>query len=215
MKLASKLHHLLIALLLFGTLAAVSGPPVYAQIVGGSISGTVREATGASLAGASVTVVQTETGATRKLVTGSDGRFFAPSVPVGRYSVSVAHDGFATQERSGFSLTVGQSLQVDFVLGVEAVQQQVEVDATGETVNVTTQQTAGLIDERQVKELPLNGRSYDELLTLNPATVNYTGERSGSVGTSNSSVGSMFAVSGRRPQDNLFLLNGSNTPAHR
>ena len=202
MKLASKLHHLLFALIL------VSGLALHAQIVGGSISGTVREATGASLGGASVTVVQTETGATRKLVTGSDGRFFAPSVPVGRYSVSVAHDGFATQERSGFSLTVGQSLQVDFVLGVAAVQQQVEVDGTGDTVNTTTQQTAGLIDERQVKELPLNGRSYDELLTLNPATVNYTGERSGSIGTSNSSVGNMFAVSGRRPQDNLFLLNG-------
>ena len=202
MKLASKLQHLLIVLFLVSALA------VHAQIVGGSISGTVREATGASLDGASVTVVQTETGATRKLVTGSDGRFFAPAVPVGRYSVSVAHGGFATQERSGFSLTVGQSLQVDFVLGVAAVQQQVEVDGTGDTVNTTTQQTAGLIDERQVKELPLNGRSYDELLTLNPATVNYTGERSGSIGTSNSSVGNMFAVSGRRPQDNLFLLNG-------
>ena len=59
-----------------------------------------------------------------------------------------------------------------------------------------------------MKELPLNGRSYDELLTLNPATVNYTGQRSGGIGTSNSSVGSMFSVSGRRPQDNLFLLNG-------
>ncbi len=67
---------------------------------------------------------------------------------------------------------------------------------------------SGLIDERQVKELPLNGRSYDELLTLNPATVNYTGQRSGGIGSSNSSVGNMFAVSGRRPQDNLFLLNG-------
>src|SRR6202000_2024614 len=75
-------------------------------------------------------------------------------------------------------------------------------------VNLTTQQTSGLVDERQVKELPLNGRSYDQLITLNPATVNYTAQRSGSVGTSNSSVGSMFAVSGRRPQDNLYLLNG-------
>ena len=103
---------------------------------------------------------------------------------------------------------MGQSLQLDFVLGVAAVEQQVEVDASGDSVNLTTQQTAGLINERQVKELPLNGRSYDELLTLNPATVNYTGERSGSIGTSNSSVGNMFAVSGRRPQDNLFLLNG-------
>ena len=75
-------------------------------------------------------------------------------------------------------------------------------------MNVSTEQTSGLVNERQVKELPLNGRSYDQLITLNPATVNYSGQRSGGVGTSNSSVGNMFAISGRRPQDNLFLLNG-------
>jgi hypothetical protein len=75
-------------------------------------------------------------------------------------------------------------------------------------VNVSSEQISGLVDARQVKELPLNGRSYDQLLLLNPATVNYTNQRSGSTGTSNSSVGSMFSVSGRRPQDNLFLLNG-------
>ncbi len=202
MRLATKLHLSLILLLIAGI------PFASAQVVGGSISGTVHESTGASLDGAAVTVRQIETGATRILTTGADGRFFAPSIPVGAYTVSVSHDGFATQVRTGISLTVGQSLQLDFVLGVAAVQQQVEVDASGDSVNITTQQTAGLINERQVKELPLNGRSYDELLTLNPATVNYTGERSGSIGTSNSSVGNMFAVSGRRPQDNLFLLNG-------
>ncbi|PMX39121.1 hypothetical protein C1Y17_35720, partial [Pseudomonas sp. MPR-R2A6] len=75
-------------------------------------------------------------------------------------------------------------------------------------VNLSTQQTAGLVDERQIKQLPLNGRSYDQLITLNPGVVNYTNQRSGSIGTSNSSVGNMFAISGRRPQDNLFLLNG-------
>src|ERR1039458_9314479 len=205
MKLASKLNSLilvLLVLLLAGALAA------HGQIVGGTISGTVREATGASLEGATVTVRQLETGATRELTTGADGRFFAPSVPVGAYSVLVTHDGFAQQQRNGITLTIGQSLWLDIVLGVATVQQEVEVNATDPGVNTTTQQTAGLVDEREVKELPLNGRSYDELLTLNPATVNYTGERSGSIGTSNSSVGNMFAVSGRRPQDNLFLLNG-------
>ncbi len=187
----------------------VSGIPIArAQIVGGTISGAVHDSTGASLSGATVTVKQIETGATRNLTTDSDGRFYAPSVPVGVYSVSVKLEGFATEERSGISLTVAQTLQLNFVLGIAQVQQQVEVDAAPASVNITTQQTAGLIDEREVKELPLNGRSYDELLTLNPATVNYTGERSGGIGTSNSSVGNMFAVSGRRPQDNLFLLNG-------
>ena len=202
MKLSTKLHSFLSVLLIGGATAVSS------QIVGGTISGTVREATGSTLANATVTVRQGETGATRTLVTGPDGRFYAPSIPVGDYSVSVKHDGFETEDRNGISLTVSQSLQLDFVLGVAAIQQEVVVHSTEAGVNTTTQQTAGLIDERQVKELPLNGRSYDELLTLNPATVNYTNERSGSIGTSNSSVGNMFAVSGRRPQDNLFLLNG-------
>jgi hypothetical protein len=82
------------------------------------------------------------------------------------------------------------------------------VEESPTPVNLSTQQTSGLVGEREVKDLPLNGRSYDELMALNPAVVNYTAERSGGTGTSNSSVGNMFAVSGRRPQENLFLLNG-------
>jgi hypothetical protein len=197
------IHRILIALLFASTLYGA-----HAQIVGGTISGTVRDASGATLAGAAVTVRQLETGATRNLTTDGEGRFFAPSVPVGEYTVTAAHDGFEPQIQSGISLTVGQSLWLNFTLGIERVQQQIVVEAAPPSVNTTTQQTAGLIDERQVKELPLNGRSYDELLTLNPGAVNYTNQRSGGIGSSNSSVGNMFAVSGRRPQDNLFLLNG-------
>ncbi|MGB6192550.1 MAG: carboxypeptidase-like regulatory domain-containing protein [Terracidiphilus sp.] len=180
----------------------------HAQVVGGTIAGTVHDASGASIAAATVVVRQSETGAARQLTTDSEGRFNAPSVSVGPYSISVAKDSFESQTQSGFSLAVGQTLQVNFILGVAAVQQQVIVDASETTVNTTTQQSSGLVDERQVKELPLNGRSYDALITLNPATLSYTNQRSGSVGTSNSSVGNMFAVSGRRPQDNLVLLNG-------
>ena len=202
MKLVTKLSSHFVVLFLGGTLAA------HAQIVGGTISGTVRDSSGASLSGATVTVRQIETDATRTLTTNGDGRFYAPSVPVGDYLVTVKHDGFQTDQQSGISLAIGQSLQLSFVLSVEKVQQQIVVNAAPFSVNTTTQQTAGLINEREVKELPLNGRSFDGLLTLNPATVNYTNQRSGGIGTSNSSVGNMFAVSGRRPQDNLFLLNG-------
>ena len=73
---------------------------------------------------------------------------------------------------------------------------------------MTTDDTSGLVGERQVKDLPLNGRSYDQLLTLNPGTVNYTSQRAGGTGTSNSELGNMFSVSGHRPQENLFLPNG-------
>ena len=196
----------------FSSIAAIplflSASSAYAQVVGATLTGTVHDPSGAAVSAATVTVRQTETGAIRILTTDAEGRFFAPSIPVGPYTIAVQHDGFARQEHTGISLTVGQSLQLNFVLTVAADKQEVVVNAAGPSVNTTTQQTSGLVDERQVKELPLNGRSYDELLILNPATVNYTGERSGGIGTSNSSVGNMFAVSGRRPQDNLFLLNG-------
>jgi hypothetical protein len=179
-----------------------------AQVVGATLTGVVRDVSGAFVSGAAVTIRQTETGATRVMTTDAEGHFDAPSLPVGPYTVAVKHRGFAPQIQTGFSLTVGQSLQLNFVLSVAEAQEEVVVDASQSSVNTSTEQTAGLIDERQVKTLPLNGRSYDELLTLNPATVNYSGERSGGIGTSNSSVGNMFSVNGRRPQDNLFLLNG-------
>jgi len=191
------------AILLLSTAALA-----HAQVVGATITGVVHDSSGAAIAGATVTVRQAETGATRMLSTDAEGRFFAPSLPVGPYTVVAEHESFSSQRESGINLVVGQSVQLNFELGVAAVQQAIEVTADSSTVNTTTQQTAGLVDEREVKELPLNGRSYDGLLTLNPATVNYTSERSGGIGTSNSSVGSMFSVGGRRPQDNLFLLNG-------
>lgn len=193
---------------LFFAVLVVTTISLSAQVVGGSINGVIEDSSGSAVARAAVTVRNLETGALRNLVSGNDGRYAAPSVPVGRYSVSVSADGFASQIRDGIVLTVGQSQQVNFALTVNAVQQEVVVNAAASAINLSTQQTSGLVDERQVKELPLNGRSFDGLMTLNPGTVNYTAQRSGSIGTSNSSVGNMFSVSGRRPQDNLFLLNG-------
>jgi hypothetical protein len=181
---------------------------VHAQVVGGTISGTVSDAEGAVIPGATVVIRNQETGGERHLVSDSSGIYAAPSIPVGVYTVSVARDGFAPQIRTGILLTVGQATRIDVSLRPGALAEQVTVTDAPASVNVSTQQIAGLVGENQVKELPLNGRSYDQLITLNPATVNYTAQRSGSVGTSNSSVGSMFAVSGRRPQDNLYLLNG-------
>jgi Carboxypeptidase regulatory-like domain len=192
----------------FASLILLAHVFIYAQVVGGSIGGLVTDSTGAGIRDAVVVIRNTETGTARSLVTGGDGRYSAPSLAVGRYDVTVTSAGFGSQQRSGVVLTVGQSDEVDVVLLPGSVAQDVVVDGAPDTINLSTEQTSGLVDSRQIKELPLNGRSYDQLITLNPGTVNYTGQRSGGVGTSNSSVGNMFAVSGRRPQDNLFLLNG-------
>ncbi len=186
----------------------VLAPRAHAQMVGGTISGDVVDPGGSAVAQAEVVVRNDETGSERKFVTTESGAFSAPSVAVGVYTVSVSRDGFAPLNRTGIGLTVGQSVQLHLVLTVGSVQQTVSVVDTPAIVDTTTLQVQGLVDERQVKELPLNGRSFDQLIQLNPASVSYTTQRSGGVGTSNSSVGNMYSVSGRRPQDNLFLLNG-------
>lgn len=178
------------------------------QVVGGAISGTVHDETGAALPDARIVIRNLETGAERNLTTDPAGRYAAPSIAVGRYQVEASKEGFSSQVKTGIDLVVGQKTEIDLSLPVGQVRQVVTVEEKIPPVSVSTQQTSGLVNEKQVKELPLNGRSYDELITLNPAIVNYTGERSGGVGSSNSAVGNMFAVSGHRPQENLFLLNG-------
>ncbi len=184
-----------------------AAPGAHAQVVGGTLSGTVSDATGAVVPGANIVVHNTDTGTERRLVTGNDGRFSAPSLPVGAYRLAVQAANFSPYVREGIGLTVGQSLELPVRLAVAGAE-VVTVNDAPSTVNTSTEQISGLINARQIKELPLNGRSYDQLLTLNPGVVNYSQQRSGGTGTSNSSVGNMFAVAGRRPQDNLFLLNG-------
>lgn len=193
---------------LASAVSMIASTTTFAQMVGGTIAGEVTDPSNATVDQATVVIHNAETGAERTVVTKSDGSFSAPSVPVGVYIVSVQHDGFAPLKRTGILLTVGQSLDLHLVLALDKIEQAVTVVDTPAGVDTSTLQTQGLVDERQVKELPLNGRSFDQLLQLNPASVSYTTQRSGGIGTSNSSVGNMFSISGRRPQENLFLLNG-------
>lgn len=175
---------------------------------GQALSGTVRDDSGAGLPHAAVIIRNLETAAERKLLTDDAGRYSAPSLAIGRYQVTAEKPGFRSQVKQGIELAVGQSGTVDLTLPLGELKQALVVVEEASPVSLSTQATSGLVSERQVKELPLNGRSFDQLMTLNAAVVNYTAERTGGVGTSNSSVGNMFAVSGRRPQENLFLLNG-------
>ena len=180
--------------------------PLRAQVVGATLSGTVTDASGAAIPNAHLLVHNDDTGAQRSLTTNASGQYVASSIAVGAYTLSATAPGFGQITRN-LTLTTGQSLNLDLALSA-AGSETVNVTESQPVVNTSTEQTSGLVDSRQVKGLPLNGRSYDQLILLNPGTVNYTNQRSGGVGTSNSSVGSMFSVSGRRPQDNLFLLNG-------
>lgn len=183
------------------------GTALHAQSAG-SISGTLTDATGGALPGASVTVRDLETGALRTATADESGRYVVTSLDVGVYEVRAEKASFKAEVRTGIKLAIGQHAEVDLTLQVGQAQESVVVSEDSPLVSVTTQDLSGLVGERQVKELPLNGRSYDQLLTLNPGVVNYTSQRSGGIGTSNSVVGNMFSASGRRPQENLYLLNG-------
>jgi Carboxypeptidase regulatory-like domain len=194
-------------ILLLSLLLGLAVLPSHAQ-TSASISGTITDATGGFLPGASVTVRNLETGSLRLINADDSGRYVATALEVGPYEIRAEKTGFRPEIKTNITLVVGQHAEIDLTLIVGPVQEAVVVQEVSPTVSVTTQDISGLVGERQVKDLPLNGRSYDQLLTLNPGIVNYTSQRAGGIGTSNSVVGSMFSSSGHRPQENLYLLNG-------
>jgi hypothetical protein len=182
--------------------------PLASAQVSATLSGVVTDQSGAAVSAAAVTVRNLDTGLLRSAVTDQTGRYRLFALPVGQYEVRIKKDGFAEGVRTGIRLVVGQDASADLSLRLGAVSEEVKVTADAAVVSVTTQDISGLVGEQQVKNLPLNGRSYDLLLTLNPGVVNFTSEKTGGIGVSNSTTGNNFVVSGNRPQQNLFLLNG-------
>ena len=170
-----------------------------------AISGQVQDATGAAVGDATVTARNLETGTTRVVITGSDGNFRVLSLPLGRHEIKAEKAGFKSAVRTGITLEVGQEAVVNLRLEVGQIAESVVVVEGAPLVNTTPSPISGMVGEQSVKELPLNGRSFDNLITLNPGAINYTSMKSVNTTTSD---GNSFSVAGRRPQDNLFLLNG-------
>src|ERR1043165_5932812 len=193
-----------VMLLLFGCLVV----QFCASQVSADLSGVITDSSGAAVSEATVTTKSLDTGLSRSAATNHNGRYNLFALPIGVYEVRVTKTGFAETIRSGIRLVIGQEAKVDLSLRVGQVTEQVKVTEDAPVVSVTTQDISGLVGERQVKDLPLNGRSYDLLLTLNPGIVNFTSEKTAGIGVSNSTTGNDFAVTGNRPQQNIFLLNG-------
>jgi carboxypeptidase family protein len=175
------------------------------QATGGSISGRVSDTSGSAIPAVTVSVNDTETGASRLVTTDDTGNYRVLSLAVGHYEVRAEKPGFKTVVRTGISLAVAQEAVVDLQMQVGEVTQQVTVTAETPVVNTTTSQLSGLVGEQQVKDLPLNGRSFDNLITLNPGAINYTALKGNAA---SGGGGNYFTVAGRRPLENLFLLNG-------
>jgi hypothetical protein len=182
-------------------------PITHAQ-VSASIKGMVTDASGAAVSGATVNARDVETGTMRSSVADDSGRYLLLALPVGEYEVRVAKAGFQDAIRRGIYLVVGQEANVDLQLQIGTLTSELTVRSDAPIVSVSTKDISGLVGEQAIKDLPLNGRSYDLLLPLNPGIVNFTSQKTGGTGISNSSSANNFSVSGNRPQQNIFLLNG-------
>src|SRR5881628_3308366 len=186
----------IVALIALGTCLSVG------QTSTATILGTVKDTSGALIPGVSITVKHTESGLTRNVVSGERGGYNVPLLPVGAYEITTTMPGFKQQVRTGINLVIGQQAVIDLTLEVGGAAEQITISEEAPLVNTTLSSTSGLITEQQVKDLPLNGRSFDRLLELNPGVVN----NSSNMGGGGNFPG--FSVAGHRQETNRFLING-------
>src|SRR6266568_2149917 len=181
-------------------LIALGSCLVFAQGSTGTISGVVHDSSGAVIPGVTVTAKHIDSGLTRSAVSRETGGYNFQLLPVGAYEITTELPGFKQEIRRGINLVVGQEAVVNLTLEVGTVAETVTVTGEAPIVNTTLASTAGLVNESQIKDLPLNGRGFDQLMMVTPGTVNYTSN----VGLN----GNFFSVVGRRPEENTFSING-------
>jgi len=189
---------------LFALSVLTTAPRVLRAQVSASIVGTVTDQSGAVVSGATITVKSTDTGATRQVTTDDLGYYRVISLPLGHQVLTAEKAPFAKYVLDGIELVVGQIAVVNPTLNIAPGEQIIDVSAQVPIVNTTPASVSGIVDQRQIKDLPLNGRSFDNLIALNAGAINYA-LKSPNTSTSN---GNTFSVAGRRTSENLFLLNG-------
>jgi len=191
------------AMLVAGLVVAM---PVRAQNVAASIQGRVTDSSGEAIQGARVTVRNTGTGDTREMITDASGRYHAPLLPPGEYEVKVALAGFQTVEHRGIRLTLGQDAVADVSLEIGKMTEELVVAGDVSRVNLTSGAVTGLVGEKEIRDLPLNGRSFQQLALLQPGV-------QAALAAGNDVVGGRapkISINGARPEQNNFLLDGTD-----
>jgi len=190
---------------------SLSPAPVSAQVVGATISGAVTDTSGSKMPGVEIVITNVGTSITTKTSTKSEGTFTVPNLQPGTYEISASQKGFSTLVRKGITLTVGQELILNLSLQVGSVNEQVTVTADAPTVNLANATISGVIEQRTVQELPLNGRSWTDLATLQPGVHASQNQPPINAGDRvKRGLGLELTISGARPQQNNYLLDGVN-----
>ncbi len=200
------------ALLLFVLAIRLLGPgKAHAQVSGATVSGTVTDPSGSAVPKAQITIKDVATGVTRVLVSDNAGFYSAPNLLPGSYEISVTAPGFSTQRRTGLMLTVGAQQTVDISMQLGQVSQTVEVTTETPTVELTSSELSATVDATTVRELPLNGRSWVDLGSLQPGVNQPNTQKPLTVaGRGQRGFGTQVSISGARPDENLYRLDGIN-----
>ncbi|HEX4066842.1 MAG TPA: carboxypeptidase regulatory-like domain-containing protein [Acidobacteriaceae bacterium] len=179
-----------------------------AQQITGNIRGTVADPSGAVIRGAAVTARQAETGLSRSTTTDRNGNYVLLELPIGHYQLQVAAKGFQEYEQDGITLNINETASVSPHLAVGSEKEQVLVRADAELIEPTVTSMGKVVQERELVDLPLNGRNFSQLGLLQPGVVPLTpgiAEAGGSLRD-----GQAYAVNGQRPESNNFLIDGAN-----
>src|SRR5436190_21623516 len=177
-----------------------------AQGATAAISGTVLDPTGAAIAGASITVRNVGTAFSQTVVSNDQGRYLVPDLPIGEYEVQGSLPGFQTVVRRGIQLTVGSRPVVDLQLPIGKTEETISVTGEISQVETTSSSVSSLVNQVKMRELPLNGRNFEQLILLAPGALSYP------AGGSSALVGraATYSISGSRHEGDAILLDGEN-----
>jgi carboxypeptidase family protein/TonB-dependent receptor-like protein len=174
--------------------------PLLAQVDRASLNGTVTDVSGAMIPRAKVAVTSPDTGFRRQTLTGSDGSYNLPGLPIGSYNITVTAPGFEVLEAHGLKLAVGQAATYDARLSVGTVKSEVEVSAAAVAVDRTSAEVSGVVSDQQVRSLPLNGREWGDLMLLVPGAID--------AGNGNGGDQRNIRFAGRSRDDNNYTFDG-------
>jgi hypothetical protein len=189
---------------------ALLGAGARAQVSGGTISGSITDASGAAIPKAAVEVRNTATSAARSLVSNDSGFYSAPNLVPGPYEVKVSAQGFKGELHSDLVLTVGAQLVVNVQMSVGGATEIVNVQGEPSAVETTNATLGGVVNENTVRELPLNARDWTALATLEPGVATIRSQTALAISNNRPirGLGTEVTIGGNRPQQNNYRLDG-------
>src|SRR6478672_4641314 len=201
----SKRNHVMRNVVLLSALLLVMTSTLDAQTASGQITGTVRDPSGALVPSAKVSLTNQQTGLTRDVKTSGTGAYTFPLLPVGVYSVTAELPGFRIAKSSDIQLNVDQIVRIDLDLAVGSTSETVNVEANAVMLDSETSSVGQVVAQKQVSELPLNGRNFLQLLFLGNGAVETSGEQ----GSMRQGAGNAISINGSRPTSNNYMLDGT------